>query len=259
MMVPEFVPKSDVKIQVNENEPLPAANVDEEEIVSLRMKLPVPSSFPVDFKVSPAVFEKDDDSNYHVDFITAAANLRAMNYEIALADRHKVKGIAGKIIPAIATTTSLVSGLVCLELFKLLDGKNDLEQFKNGFVNLALPFFAFSEPVPCIKTKYGNQEWSLWDRFEINHDLTLKELIDFFKSTHSLDVVMVSFDKSILFAFFLAKDKVAERMNLKISSLIEMITKKPLASHLKSVTLEILANDQNGDDVDVPYIKLRFR
>ena len=38
-----------------------------------------------------AVFEKDDDSNHHVDFVAAAANLRAAMYSIEEGDRLKVK------------------------------------------------------------------------------------------------------------------------------------------------------------------------
>lgn len=33
---------------------------------------------------------QDDDHNFHMDYIVAASNLRAENYEIAPADRHKV-------------------------------------------------------------------------------------------------------------------------------------------------------------------------
>lgn len=186
--------------------------------------MPPPSSL-AGFRLTPVEFEKDDDTNHHIDFITAASNLRATNYTIPIADRHSTKQIAGKIIPAIATTTALVVGLVCLELYKvrldthiprsvclsnlqIIDGKRKLEEYKNGFVNLALPFFGFSEPIAAKKDKFGDTEWTLWDRIKLE-DMSLKEFIQWFKSPpHNFDVVMVSQGVNMLWSSFIGKEKV---------------------------------------------------
>lgn len=67
--------------------------------------------------MSPQQFEKDDDSNGHIDFVVSASSLRARMYSIEPADRLKTKRIAGKIIPAIATATAAVAGLVRIILY----------------------------------------------------------------------------------------------------------------------------------------------
>lgn len=69
--------------------------------------------------MKPIIFEKDDDSNFHIDFIAAVSNLRARNYKIHEEDRLKIKIIVGKIIPAMATTTAMVVGAVVNEILKL--------------------------------------------------------------------------------------------------------------------------------------------
>ncbi|KAJ6536001.1 hypothetical protein DFH09DRAFT_1369518 [Mycena vulgaris] len=63
-------------------------------------------------------FDKDDDDG--LDFVTATSNLRSAAYGIAGKTRWEVKEMAGNIIPAIATTNAIVSGLIVLQALQIL-------------------------------------------------------------------------------------------------------------------------------------------
>eukprot|EP00931_Biecheleriopsis_adriatica_P102120 TRINITY_DN77144_c0_g1_i1.p1 TRINITY_DN77144_c0_g1~~TRINITY_DN77144_c0_g1_i1.p1 ORF type:complete len:1235 (-),score=272.66 TRINITY_DN77144_c0_g1_i1:72-3620(-) len=174
-------------------------------------------------RLEEADFEKDDDFNFHIEFITRCANLRADNYHISNSDFHKVKLVAGRIVPAIATTTAAVCGLVMLEMFKLLMGKNT-ETFRTRQVGLAvntytsfeaqepklfssgvdkkvpraeeLPPDAFDENGK-IKAEYILEEayaaypekHSIWDKIRVpSGSMTLEGFRDWLKSEHKLQL-----------------------------------------------------------------------
>ncbi|KAJ9096313.1 hypothetical protein QFC20_006451 [Naganishia adeliensis] len=256
--IPEFQPRV-AKIQVRDDEPVTnEPEGGEEDVNGILANLPQPSDM-AGFRLNPVGFEKDDDSNHHIDFITAASNLRALNYSITTADKHRTKLIAGKIIPAIATTTALAVGLVCLELYKIIDGKTDLEQYKNGFVNLALPFFGFSEPIAAAKNKYGDTEWTIWDRFDVPGNPTLQEFIDWFKNEHKLDVTMVSSGVSMLWSNWTPPAKSKERLPMRMSTLIETVSKKPIQPWQRSVIVEVMVENEEGEDVEVPYVLVHLQ
>jgi len=67
--------------------------------------------------------------------------------------------IAGKIVPAMATTTTAITGIVCLQLHTLTQ-TNQIKYFRNCYLNLAVNRFIMILPTPKIehKDKEYNEE-----------------------------------------------------------------------------------------------------
>lgn len=77
------------------------------------------------------VWDKDDPPA--MDFVTSAANLRMYIFSMNMKSRFDIKSMAGNIIPAIATTNAVISGLIVLEGLKILS--RNLDQCRTVFLN----------------------------------------------------------------------------------------------------------------------------
>jgi ubiquitin-activating enzyme E1 len=224
-------------------------------------------------KLFPADFEKDDDSNHHIDCITATSNMRASNYRIPTVPRHRVKIIAGKIIPAVATTTCAVTGLVGIELLKTLRNPK-IEAFRNSYLSLAVNVYSMSEPMTPKKTvtkKYDPitmgpvraqpEGFTPWDQVVISGSpaTTVGELRDELASTQKVDIDIISVniggEIKMLFAPMFAPSHKAREPKTVLDVVAEMGLALPAAR--KYIVMDVGCSDADGD-VAIPRVVFRF-
>lgn len=77
-------------------------------------------------EIGNLTFDKDD--QLAVEFVTAAANIRASSFGIPLHSLFEAKGIAGNIVHAVATTNAIIAGLIVIEAIKVL--QNDTNNYR---------------------------------------------------------------------------------------------------------------------------------
>jgi ubiquitin-activating enzyme E1 len=269
--VPDFVPKT-VKIKVKDDEPdeqqkMPAneQELEEAELSSLMKELSLYDKKKADpEKMHPEDFEKDDDSNGHIDFIHACSNLRARNYKIQECDRQKTKMIAGKIIPAIATTTAAITGIVSLQLYTLYQ-TNKIDFLRDCYLNLGINSMIMSEPREAIKNKDKDNDpillgpvkaippnWTVWDKITINQSMTCKELIDYIMKTYNVEVSIITAGNTTIIQTFMGNAKT--RMDRKIEDIYNEQSKIKLSDDTKYLNLDI-----SGDIGDATAIMPTFR
>ena len=81
-------------------------------------------------------FEKDTTNINEINYIFFSSNLRAKNYNIPQENKTKIKIIAGKIIPALITSTASIAGLLALQIYVICQNKNH-RNFRTGIIDLS--------------------------------------------------------------------------------------------------------------------------
>jgi ubiquitin-activating enzyme E1 len=150
----------------------------------------------------PIEFEKDNDNNWHVEWITCASNNRALNYGIPTISKYETKGIAGKIIPAVATTTSTVVGLISIELLKYLNNV-DVTKYRSWYLNMADNTAVYSEPLSMPEITINNKTFNGWTKFKYTKDISLSKFIKYYNNIFNINIDMILYNSTIIFADFL--------------------------------------------------------
>ena len=101
----------------------------------------------------------------------------------------------------------------------------------------------------------GDLRWSVWDVIDMDcrDGLTLRGFIERFEREVGLQCGMVSHGASLLYADFMNKAKIKERLESPLASAMK------LGDDATHATLSVGACDENDDDVDIPEVRVRFR
>ena len=255
---PEFIPPSNT-IMTKEEE--------DNEILSLKNYLNNYNIQKIEKnKIIPEKFEKDNDSNNHVFFVNLCTNLRAENYRIPKSDEQNTKMIAGRIVPAIASTTATITGFACMQLYPLINSE-DINSIKNLCFNSSDNFYQINGPSDVIHMK--DQEynelldgpskavppgWTVWDIIEIKGPMTCQELVAYFQKEYGVKILGISSNfKTIILMFMPNKIK---KLNLKIEEIYEK--NYGLKKDQNYLWLDIVGKKDNIDAV-MPKIKYIFK
>lgn len=217
-------------------------------------------------KIIPEYFEKDNNSNSHVLFVNICTNLRAENYRIPKSDEQKTKMIAGRIVPAIASTTAMITGFSTMQLLTMInseeitlvkncyfDTSNNLYQINNPADVIHIEDEEFNEIFngPSIAVPPG---WTVWDIIIINGPMTCQNFVDYFKKTYNVNILSISSNLKIIIQMFMPSKK--KKLPINIEEIYENnFGKKILENHL---WLDV-SGEINNINVCMPKIKYIFK
>ncbi|XP_031200617.1 ubiquitin-like modifier-activating enzyme 7 isoform X3 [Mastomys coucha] len=198
---------------------------------------------------------QDDDSNFHVDFVVAATDLRCQNYGILPVNHARIKQIVGRIIPAIVTSTAVVAGLLGLELYKVVSGHRSRGTFRHSCLHLAENHFMRSAPSAPAVQSFRHLEWTSWDRLKVpaeQPERTLESLLAHLQEEHGLKVEMLLHGQALLYSSGWSFEKRAQHLCLRVTELVQQVTGWKPKPGLKVLVFELSCEGEEDETAFPP-------
>ena len=175
--------------------------------------------------------------------------------------------VAGNIIPAIASTTAAIVGIVAMQLYVLKSTEN-IRYLRNCFLNLANNIYSFENVRKAKniteennnenskeKYKYIPKIFSNWDYLIIKGSLTINKFIDYIKQEYNVNIIKIFSNNKILFNKEKKQDELLEQ---KIEDVYNNISSIKLFENKKFLMLEI-TGDIDDYIARMPLIKYYFK
>ena len=220
----------------------------------------------LDKKIIIQELEKDDDTNNHINFITIVSNIRADIYNIEKTDFLNCKLIAGKITPALSTTTTFITGLSTMEILKYVFNKIHGYSFKkidyqDCYINTGINLFIQSKPNKPIKIfdgsfnqLYGTKvktipdSFNTWDREFLTKKgmgiINLNDLLAYIQDKYEITLDLISCGDHIIYS------KYSDNENINIGDIYKKLGK--LNNDLLELDIACIA--ENGQPILIPKI-----
>ena len=205
------------------------------------------------------IFEKDNDD--HIQNIQLLSNIRADIYNIPNISFINCRLISGKIIPALPTTTCLVTALSTMELLKYIYNKlytNKKIPYSDYFINMGINSYIYSEPqqsTKIISNKYNNiygckiksipEKFNKWDKIILYRKklriIDINDTIIYLKEIYNMNIDIISCENIILYNRYNTVNK-----NIKYTNVYKIINKEK--------TEYLLLNISMIDNMGIPII-----
>ena len=210
----------------------------------------------------PLPYDKDND--IHMTCLVHLTNIRAVCYNIPEGETIDIKLISGKIIPALSTTTSIISALVVLDIIKYLAG---IQTYSETNINIGVNAFtrykAFKPKITynnMFHPDYGMDiktapcHFSTWDTVCINGNKnsvnTNIELYHYIKDTHDIgNIEMITSESFIIYS-----DRTKQVRNMKEIYTYYKKMKGYNISFKEPLLLEVMSFDKDLVPVLIPNI-----